>query len=250
MKYIAPLSACIGLAAAHGFVQNATIGGKEYDPYQDIYMSPRPQRISREIQGNGPVQDVTLTDLECGGYAAGGHPGSAPAPLHAPAAAGSSVNLRWTLWPESHQGPMITYMARCPDSGCQNYETKGAAVWFKIHEDGLHSTNADWLKNVWGVTPLISYPNSGYTYKIPKCLKAGYYIVRHETVSLHGAYDVGGAQFYPGCHQLQVTGSGTTVVKSDLVSFPGAYKANDPGVLYDQYNQKPYTVPGPKVFTC
>jgi hypothetical protein len=77
-----------------------------------------------------------------------------------------------------------------------------------------------------------------------------YYIVRHETVSLHGAYDVGGAQFYPGCHQLQVTGSGTTVVKSDLVSFPGAYKSNDPGVLYDQYNQKPYTVPGPKVFTC
>lgn len=78
-------------------------------------------RISRPIQGNGPVQDVTLTDLQCGGYTAGGVNGSSPAKLHAEAAAGSEVDLYWTLWPDSHMGPVITYAARCPDSGCTSY---------------------------------------------------------------------------------------------------------------------------------
>jgi hypothetical protein len=31
MKHLAALSTCISFVAAHGFVQNATIGGKEYD---------------------------------------------------------------------------------------------------------------------------------------------------------------------------------------------------------------------------
>ncbi|KAF2745332.1 lytic polysaccharide monooxygenase [Sporormia fimetaria CBS 119925] len=250
MTRLAALLALVPLVAGHGFVQNATIGGKEYTPYQDPYMNPRPARISREIQGNGPVENVQLNDLECGGWAAGGYPGSKPAPSHAAAAAGSTVNLRWTLWPESHQGPVITYMARCPETGCQEYETKGAAVWFKIAEDGLRSTDADWLKNVWGDTVLMTAPNKGIDYKIPECLAPGYYLVRHEIIALHNAWSVSGAQFYPGCHQLQVSGSGSKVVKEGLVSFPGAYKADDPGVFYDQYSQKPYSIPGPKVFKC
>ncbi|KAF2009543.1 lytic polysaccharide monooxygenase [Aaosphaeria arxii CBS 175.79] len=241
------------LVAAHGFVQNATIGGKEYDfyhPYQDPYMSPAPPRVSRKISGNGPVEDLTLIDMECGGWTAGKDAGSAPAALHAPAEAGSTVNLRWTLWPESHQGPIITYMARCPDEGCQSWTPNGTAVWFKIAEDGLHSTNPDWLKNVWAVTPLISYPNKGVDYQVPECLKPGYYLVRHEIIALHGAYNYPGAQFYPGCHQLEVTGKGTKEVKEGLVSFPGAYKETDKGVLYSQYDQLPYEIPGPKLFQC
>jgi len=82
-----------------------------------ILILAQPQRISRAIQGNGPVENVTYADLECGGDTVHGIIGSKPAPLHAPAAAGSTVNLRWTLWPDSHQGPLITYMARCPDTG-------------------------------------------------------------------------------------------------------------------------------------
>ena len=85
----------------------------------------QPPRISRAIQGNGPVENVSLPDIECGGDSAHGIVGSTPAPLHAPAEAGSTVNLRWTLWPESHQGPIITYMARCPDTGEKNYSHFG-----------------------------------------------------------------------------------------------------------------------------
>lgn len=72
-------------------------------PYTDPYTSPIPNRIIRPVQGNGPITDLTLIDLQCGGYTAGGIVGSVPANLTAgPVAAGSTVSLRWTLWPTSH----------------------------------------------------------------------------------------------------------------------------------------------------
>jgi hypothetical protein len=79
--------------------------------------------------------------------------------------------------------------------------------------------------------------NAGVQYTIPSCLKPGNYLVRHELIALHSAYSYPGAQFYPGCHQIKVTGSGNTV-PSSLVSFPGAYKSTDPGVTYDAYRGK------------
>jgi hypothetical protein len=91
--------------------------GLSWKPSKQHTNNEQPPRISREIQGNFPIDNVKLVDLECGGNTTGGIIGSRPAPLHAPAAAGSTVNLRWTAWPESHQGPVITYMARCPDTG-------------------------------------------------------------------------------------------------------------------------------------
>ena len=118
MKVLATLLASVGLVSAHGYVDNATINGQFYQfyqPYMDPYMGAnKPQRISRSIPGNGPVEDVTSLAVQCNADAA-------PAPLHAQAAAGSTVTLRWTLWPDSHMGPVLTYMARCPDSGCQNW---------------------------------------------------------------------------------------------------------------------------------
>jgi hypothetical protein len=89
-----------------------------------------------------------------------------------------------------------------------------------------------------------------YSYKIPSCLKAGYYIVRHEIIALHAAYEYPGVQFYPSCHQIQVTGSGTSTGPSSKVAFPGAYKSTDPGITYDAYKATTYTVPGPTKFTC
>ena len=91
---------------------------------------------------------------------------------------------------------------------------------------------------------------STYQYKIPSCLKAGYYLVRHEIIALHASYTYPGAQWYPSCHQIQVTGSGTSTGPSSKVSFPGAYKPTDPGITYDAYQATTYTVPGPPVFTC
>lgn len=102
-------------------------------------------------------------------------------------------------------------------------------------------------------------------YTIPECLASGFYLVRHEIIALHQE-----AEFYPGCHQLEVTGSGSTVPSSGLVGFPGAYSASDPGIDYSPYQSKPgalillracavadfdadsveYIIPGPALFTC
>ena len=43
-----------------------------------------------------------------------------------------------------------------------------------------------------------------------------------------------GAQVYPSCIQLEVTGSGTAFPTA-FVSFPGAYTADTPGIVYDVY---------------
>ena len=88
------------LVAGHGYVNRALIGGEEYEfyiPETDPYMDPTPERISRAIPGNGPVEDLDIIDIQCNGYTAGGAAGSSPAALHATAEAGSSVTLFWTV---------------------------------------------------------------------------------------------------------------------------------------------------------
>jgi hypothetical protein len=120
-----------------------------------------------------------------------------------------------------------------------------AAVWFKVAQAGRTGTS-----NTWGDTPLMVSGNAGATYTIPSCLAAGYYLVRHEIIALHSSYTYPGAQFYPGCHQLQVTGSGTKTPSTNLVAFPGAYKGSDAGITYDAYQAQTYTIPGPALFTC
>ncbi|KAG7285208.1 hypothetical protein NEMBOFW57_009829 [Staphylotrichum longicolle] len=195
-----------------------------------------PKRISRKITSNGPVQNVSSIDLQCGGISSEDIVGSEPAPLHAPVAAGSSVNLRWTLWPDSHMGPILTYMARCPDEGCDKWQPGDKPVFFKIHHDGRHTTDKAYPDDIWAVTPLMTVPNQGYSYTIPPCLAPGSYLVRHEIIVLHSAWAAGEAQFYPSCHQLTVSGSGNVVPTEGLVSFPGTYKADEAGILLNVWN--------------
>ncbi|KAH6640809.1 glycoside hydrolase [Chaetomium tenue] len=244
MKYLLAGLATAASVSAHGWVDNATIAG--HNPYMG---DGAPDRISRKITSNGPVQDVTSIDLQCGGISSEGIIGSEPAPLHATAEAGSTVNLKWTLWPDSHMGPILTYMARCPDEGCDKWLPGEEPVFFKIHHDGRHTTDKTWPDDIWA-TPLMYAPNTGYNYTIPSCLQPGAYLVRHELISLHSAWAEGEAQFYPSCHQLRVTGSGTVNPTEGLVSFPGAYKADDVGIFIDVWNPGNYTIPGPEVFQC
>ncbi|KAK3899310.1 family 61 putative glycoside hydrolase [Staphylotrichum tortipilum] len=258
MKQLLSLLAAATAVSAHGYVDNATIGGEFYQfyqPYFDPYLGPSaPPRISRKLTSNGPVQDIASIDLQCGGSTSEGVIGSAPAPLHAAVAAGETVTLRWTTWPDSHMGPVLTYMARCPDQGCEGWEPGVELVWFKIHHDGRHTTDKSYPDDIWGSTPLMTIPNPGTTYTIPSCLLPGPYLVRHEIIALHSAWARGEAQFYPSCHQLLVSGSGSVTPSAanndTLVSFPGAYSADDAGIFLNVWNPGNYTTPGPPVFTC
>ncbi|KAL0573054.1 hypothetical protein V5O48_008913 [Marasmius crinis-equi] len=233
------LSTIVSSVQGHGYVQS---GQKwtGYLPYTDPYTTPTPQRIIRKIPGNGPVTDLSLIDVQCNGYSDGGQPGSAPAPVFATVAAGSQVALNWTAWPDSHKGPMITYMARAP-SDITQWSPGTSAVWFKVAESGKTSDGK------WAATDLLTASNSIYTFTIPKNLKAGQYIIRHEIIALHSAYTYPGAQVYPSCIQVQVTGSGSALPTS-FVSFPGAYTGSTPGIVYDVYtNTSAYPIPGPAV---
>ncbi|CAG8970992.1 hypothetical protein HYALB_00007660, partial [Hymenoscyphus albidus] len=168
--------------------------------------NPPPDRIMRPIHSSGPVEDIEISDIQCGGYAKGGMVGSRPANLTAgPVAAGEIVRMFWDLWPDSHVGPALDYMARCANDDCKTFMPGTDAVWFKIKHAGRGGTS-----NVWtDVTPLMK-PGGVYEYTIPPCLQAGSYLVRHELIALFGAEKYPGAQFYPSCHQIQVTGGGSS----------------------------------------
>lgn len=88
--------------------------------------------------------------------------------------------------------------------------------------------------------------------QIPSCIEDGEYLLRVEHIALHSAGNVGGAQFYLSCAQLSVTGGTGTLNTGQLVSFPGAYSPNDPGILFQLYWPIPtsYQNPGPAPVSC
>ena len=68
---------------------------------------------------------------------------------------------------------------------------------------------------------------------IPPQIAPGNYLLRSELIALQLAVSVGGAEFYPGCIQLSIGGSGTGApTSSEEYTFPGGYSDNDPGI-YD-----------------
>ncbi|KAF2623820.1 lytic polysaccharide monooxygenase [Macroventuria anomochaeta] len=114
------------------------------------------------------------------------------------------------------------------------------AVWTKLYEDGL--TNGKWA-----VETFIT--NKGQiTITLPD-LAAGEYLIRPEIIALHEGNRQGGAQFYNGCGQIKVTGSGSASLPATGVDMTKAYSATDPGVLFDIYSgATTYEMPGPAVW--
>lgn len=87
---------------------------------------------------------------------------------------------------------------------------------------------------------------------VPSCVEDGDYLLRVEHIALHSASSVGGAQIYIGCAQITVTGGSGTLNTGNLVSIPGAYSADDPGILFQLYWPLPtsYINPGPDPVGC
>ncbi|KAJ4324942.1 hypothetical protein N0V94_000996 [Neodidymelliopsis sp. IMI 364377] len=149
---------------------------------------------------------------------------------------------------KSHKGPAMFYMAKVDNAATAS---PSGLKWFKVYEDGLDGSGQ------WGVDRMIN--NGGWVdFTLPSCLAAGDYLLRAEIIALHSASTSGQAQFYVGCAQLKVSGSGGTSANPQTVSFPGAYKANDAGILLSIYNNQgqpvgngqPYKIPGPAVLKC
>ncbi|THU75964.1 hypothetical protein K435DRAFT_787429 [Dendrothele bispora CBS 962.96] len=227
--------------SAHGFVSQVSIAGKVYTG--NLPGGTANPSIVRQVSDIGPVKGADNPDLFCG-------LGSKVASDVADANPGDTIGVKWVggstgqgNWIHN-VGPMFTYMASCGDTPCNEY-TSTDAKWFKIEQIARTSDGGPWAQ-----AALTDPSTNVVNIQLPSTLEPGNYLFRHEVLSLQNGVAMGGAEFYPSCTQLKVGGSGTGGPENDeLVSLPGAYHDDDPGIydpnVYDP--SAPYTFPGPPV---
>ncbi|RPA93581.1 hypothetical protein L873DRAFT_1777373 [Choiromyces venosus 120613-1] len=195
---------------------------------------------------DGPITDVTSSDMACNG---GPNPLVKISPNVATVAAGSQITLQWghrldsdfnsgLIIDASHNGP--SNFPSSLSSNLRNWPIPNSG-WFKIYEDGY--TNGQWA-----VAKLIA--NKGkVTVTIPSCTPPGGYLFRSELIALHSARSYPGAQLCMECAQLRVTRGGST--SPQTYNIPGVYSGSDPGIKFNLYTSSAsYTIPGPRPFTC
>lgn len=154
------------------------------------------------------------------------------------------MTLFWTPWPTSHKGPVIDYLANC-NGPCETVD-ETTLKWFKI--DGVGLLNPTSVTDGYWATDVLIANNNTWTVEIPPTIAPGNYVLRHEIIALHSAGSVNGAQNYPQCVNLAVSGSGTT--KPSGVLATSFYTENNPSILFDLYGTlKNYTVPGPAIYS-
>ncbi|KAG8896805.1 hypothetical protein FRC00_005240 [Tulasnella sp. 408] len=230
MKFFA---AALGLAAvlvpqvaAHYRFTALIVNGTTTADYQ--YVKPYTNM-------NSPVTDVSSTGFTC-------NIGASSAPGIAWVKSGTQIGFKTDI-PIGHPGVINVYMAKVPSGQTAATFTGSGKVWFKVSQLSAQTDGGSSIK--WPADNLTSY-----LFTIPSKLPSGDYLVRIEHIALHGASTFGGAQFYISCAQIHVISSGTTSPTS-LVSIPGVYTGNEPGILINIYWPIPpsYTQPGPAVWS-
>jgi cellulase len=224
------------LAYGHATFQSFVIDGKDAGQHKGV---------QTPSNANNPILDVTSKSMICNG--------GTEAADFVEVAAGSKIQLQWhhndgagdasgdkdEPIASSHHGPIMVYMAPA--------ESKGEGeVWVKIQEDGLTGTT-------WAVDTF--YQNKGLIDVTVPNLAPGNYYIRPEIIALHEASAEAKAQFYNGCGQIKVTGSGSASLPSG-VDMTKVYSAQDPGVLCNIYGDVKctasgsagYDIPGPAVW--
>ncbi|KIJ64018.1 lytic polysaccharide monooxygenase [Hydnomerulius pinastri MD-312] len=224
-------------AHAHGYVAQVAIDGKVY--IGNVPNAQPTPAIVRQINDVSPVKGASNPYLNCGQDAQ-------KAALVANANPGSNFQFWWkggdgSDWPHNI-GPIMTYMASCGSTTCDQYDSTNAE-WFKIEETGLQPGDMVWYQqNIMDGGPA--------NVTIPSTLKSGQYLIRHEIIALHLATEMGGAEFYPSCTQVNIGGAQVGIASaSEEVTFPGGYSDSDPGIYDPDIFDTPvqYTFPGPPV---
>ncbi|KAH7390873.1 glycoside hydrolase [Phaeosphaeria sp. MPI-PUGE-AT-0046c] len=204
-------------------------------------------------QGGRPLYPINANtyDIICNNN-------SLPANVSAPIAAGDSVRVRWWEpgpWPSNHKGPVIDYIAPCNGSCTDVDATKLKFV--KIAQLGW--IDDSWEEGYWASDKLLSDDNR-WNITVPKGLEAGEYVLRTEIIALHqahlaegdGTYSPIGAELYPQCINLKVTGNGTKALTGgiDARTF---YTGAEPGLAYKTLHETrehaDYVIPGPRLWS-
>ncbi|KAH6626544.1 glycoside hydrolase [Chaetomium sp. MPI-SDFR-AT-0129] len=224
------------LVTAHATLISLSIAGKDQGKGADKYI--------RAPATNDPIRDLTSPNIICNTN------GGKPAPSFVKAAAGDKLTMRWWHYnPDdpndypldpSHKGALLTYVAPYTTGDGQG------GIWTKIAEDGFEGGK-------WATEKLIAN-NGNVEVTLPSALAAGRYLVRQEIVALHQADFAGndpahpgrGAELYPGCAQVEVTGDGGKKPDQGF-DFNKGYKYDDKGLHFNIYVPfDSYTPPGPR----
>ncbi|KAK0717308.1 glycosyl hydrolase family 61-domain-containing protein [Lasiosphaeria miniovina] len=224
----------IEAVTAHTFIWGVFVNGVDQGTYRAIrtpaYNNPPPRGYA-----NSPVKDLDSIDMRCNVL------GDKQVPYTIKVAPGDNLTFDWhhnnrtdadDVIADSHHGPALVYLS--PDPPTDN-------SFVKIWEEGLYEQGTTpFTPGKWATTADIAANHGHMNVRIPAGLKAGHYLIRAEMIGLHEAdanyqkVPFRGAQFYPNCVQIEVVGDGA-VELPEGVSFPGAYKYSDPGVVYDIY---------------
>ena len=234
------LVALVTSVAAHGHVAGIVADGVWYSGWNPSYQYQNPVPLvpgwaSNNLDNGFVAPDAFATsDIIC-------HKAATNGKAYVNVKAGSKLTIQWDTWPISHKGPVIDYLAPC-GSDCTTVD-KTTLKFIKIDAAAWKSGSnpGNW------VTDDLVANNYSWTSTVPSSLASGNYVLRHEILALHSAGNANGAQAYPQCINLKVTGSGSSTA-SGGVSATTFYKANDPGILFNLYTTfSSYTIPGPAV---
>ncbi|KAF2877997.1 glycoside hydrolase [Massariosphaeria phaeospora] len=249
------LLSTLPLALGHSLVADIWANGVHYNGWDPNTAGPyrvdTPGWYTTNI-GGSPLYPIDANQLQiiCAR-------GGSNANFTAPVAAGSDVRLRWwqvnVAWPESHHGPVIDYIAPC-NGPCSRVDPT-TLKFVKLAQRGWIN-NSTYQEGYWASDELIADDGS-WNVRIPVDLAPGEYVLRHEIIALHvaftgtGAYSPSGAEFYPQCVNLNVTGSGTRSVVGG-VDARELYRGDKPGLTLDIHatnDHSGYPIPGPPVWT-
>ncbi|KAG5949457.1 hypothetical protein E4U53_005873 [Claviceps sorghi] len=236
IKFLLPLGYALTVAA-HGRISEVVVKGVSHEGYNSPAWNnnPSPPKVAAwTIQqtdlGFVAPDKFNHPDIIC-------HRDGKPGKSSIEVTAGDVLTLKWTPWPDSHHGPVIDYLANC-HGPCESVD-KTKLEFFKIDEVGL----LDQKGPKFGDDVLIANGNT-WRLQIPSFLLAGNYVLRHELIALHSGGSPNGAQAYPQCINLKITGSGTVQPKG--VKGTELYKATDPGILSNIWvPDLKYKIPGP-----
>ncbi|KAH7127008.1 glycosyl hydrolase family 61-domain-containing protein [Dendryphion nanum] len=228
------LSTALSLSLASSAVNAAALQPRHYTfPALSGSSDWQYVRTTANAQSNAGLSDVTSSQIRC-------YTTSNKGVQSQSVAAGSSVSFKAS--PNIfHPGPLQFYLAKAPAGTSLDSWDGSGQVWFKIYAEKATVSGGQLS---WG-----SLNKGSVSVTIPKNTPSGDYLLRIEHIALHQASNVNGAQFYISCAQIKVTGGGNGS-PSPLVSFPGAYKATDPGIKVNIYSgASNYQPPGPAVWS-
>ncbi|EMR69712.1 putative glycosyl hydrolase family 61 protein [Eutypa lata UCREL1] len=239
------LGGFVSTALGHGYVTGFKTDGKQNQGFLlDYYYDkknglPYPQIAAwyaENLDSGFVAPDAYQTaDINC-------HKNSAPGEITVEVSAGGTVEFQWgpSAWPHPY-GPILTYIADCNGDCTKTDKTK--LQWVKIEASGI-----DYGTQTWASDKLVDQSGAWKT-TIPSSIAPGNYVLRHEIIALHGGNSLNGAQNYPQCFNVKITGSGTKKLPAGTLG-TALYKNTDPGIHFNPYvTITDYPMPGPALYT-